>query len=109
MASAFIHQPKLIIVDEPMVGLDPRGAKLIKEVFRGFCSKGESVFMSTHTLEVAEEVCDRIAIIQKGKIIAVGNMKELREMAGSEGTKLESVFFKLTGGEEVKKVIEIQL
>ncbi len=106
MASAFIHQPKLIIVDEPMVGLDPRGAKLVKEVFRSFCSKGESIFMSTHTLEVAEEVCDRIAIIQKGKIIAVGNMKELRELAGSEGKKLESVFFKLTGGEGVKKVSE---
>ena len=106
MASAFIHQPKLIIVDEPMVGLDPRGAKLLKEVFRGFCNKGGTIFMSTHTLEIAEEVCDRIAIIQEGKITAVGNMKELREKAGSEGKKLESVFFKLTGGEEIKEVVE---
>ena len=106
MASAFIHHPKLIIVDEPMVGLDPKGAKLVKEVFRGFCSEGRSVFMSTHTLEIAEEVCDRIAIIQEGKIIAVGNMKELREKAGSEGKKLESIFFKLTGGEGVKKVVD---
>ena len=106
MASAFIHQPTVIIVDEPMVGLDPKGAKLVKEVFREFCNEGRTVFISTHTLEIAEEVCDRIAIIQEGKIIAVGNMKELREKAGSEGKKLESIFFKLTGGEGVKKVVE---
>jgi len=106
MASAFIHQPKLIVVDEPMVGLDPKGAKLVKEIFREFCKEEKTVFMSTHTLEVAEEVCDRIAIIQEGKIIAVGSMKELREKAGSEGKKLESIFFKLTGGEEVEKVVE---
>lgn len=106
MASALVHEPKLIIVDEPMVGLDPKGAKLVKEVFRGFCAKGGTIFMSTHTLEIAEEVCDRIAIIQQGKIITVGNMKELRERTGSDGKKLESVFFKLTGGEEVKKLVE---
>ncbi|KPJ55935.1 MAG: ABC transporter [Deltaproteobacteria bacterium DG_8] len=106
MASAFIHQPKLIVVDEPMVGLDPKGAKLVKEVFRGFCKEGRTVFMSTHTLEIAEEVCDRIAIIQEGKITAVGSMKELRERTGSEDKKLDSIFFKLTGGEEVKKVVE---
>jgi len=106
MASAFIHQPKLIIVDEPMVGLDPRGASLVKEVFRSFCTRGGTVFMSTHTLEIAEEVCDRIAIIQEGKIIALGNMKELKERAGSDGKKLESIFFKLTSGGKVKRVVE---
>jgi len=106
MASAFIHHPKLVIVDEPMVGLDPKGAKLVKEVFREYCDEGKTIFMSTHTLEIAEEVCDRIAIILEGKIVAVGNMKELKENSGSEGKKLESIFFKLTGGEEVKKVVE---
>ena len=106
MASAFIHHPKLVIVDEPMVGLDPKGAKLVKEVFREYSDKGKTIFMSTHTLEIAEEVCDRIAIILEGKIVAVGNMKELKEKSGSEGRKLESIFFKLTGGEEVKKVVE---
>ena len=106
MASAFIHQPKLIVVDEPMVGLDPRGAKLVKEVFRGFCAQGGTVFMSTHTLEIAEEVCDRIAIIQEGKIVAIGTMKELREQSGSQGKNLDSIFFKLIGGEEMKKVVE---
>jgi len=106
MAAAFIHHPKVIIVDEPMVGLDPQGAKLVKEVFREFCSEGNTVFMSTHTLEIAEEVCDRIAIIQEGRIIAVGNMRELKEKAGSEDKRLESIFFKLTGGEDVRKVVE---
>jgi ABC-2 type transport system ATP-binding protein len=106
MASAFIHHPKLVIVDEPMVGLDPKGAKLVKEVFREYCDEGKTIFMSTHTLEIAEEVCDRIAIILEGKIVAVGNMTELKEKSGSEGKKLESIFFKLTGGEEVKKVVE---
>lgn len=106
MASAFIHHPKLVIVDEPMVGLDPKGAKLVKEVFREYCDEGKTIFMSTHTLEIAEEVCDRIAIILEGKIVAVGNMKELKEKSGSDGKKLESIFFKLTGGEEVRKVVE---
>ena len=106
MAAAFVHHPKVIIVDEPMVGLDPQGAKLVKEVFREFCSEGNTVFMSTHTLEIAEEVCDRIAIIQEGRIIAVGNMRELKEKAGSEDKRLESIFFKLTGGEDVRKVVE---
>ncbi len=106
MVSAFIHHPKLVIVDEPMVGLDPKGAKLVKEVFREYCDEGKTIFMSTHTLEIAEEVCDRIAIILEGKIVAVGNMKELKEKSGSDGKKLESIFFKLTGGEEVKKVVE---
>jgi ABC-2 type transport system ATP-binding protein len=105
MASAFIHQPKVLVVDEPMVGLDPQGARLVKKVFREFCNEGGSLFMSTHTLEVAEEVCDRIAIIQAGKIIAVGTMKELREKAGGEDKKLESIFLTLTGGEEIKKVV----
>jgi ABC-2 type transport system ATP-binding protein len=89
-----------------MVGLDPRGAKLVKEVFKGFCAQGGTIFMSTHTLEIAEEVCDRIAIIQRGKIIAVGTIKELREKSGSEGSTLDSIFFKLVGGEEVQKVVE---
>ena len=106
MAAAFIHQPKLIIVDEPMVGLDPRGARLVKEVLRGFCAQGGTVFMSTHTLEIAEEVCDRIAIIQKGKIVAVGTIKDLREQSGSQDKTLDSIFFKLIGGDEIQKVVE---
>jgi ABC-2 type transport system ATP-binding protein len=108
MASALIHKPKVIIVDEPMVGLDPKGAKLVKKIFRDLCSNGTTIFMSTHTLEIAEEMCDRIGIIQGGHVITVGTMKELKESTGSEGKKLESIFFKLTGEEEevMEEVIE---
>jgi len=106
MASALIHKPKVIIVDEPMVGLDPKGAKLVKKIFRQLCQNGSMVFMSTHTLEVAEEVCDRIGIIQKGQVIATGTMKELKEKAGGEVKKLDSIFFKLTGDEEMEEVVE---
>ena len=106
MISAFLHQPKIIIVDEPMVGLDPAGARLVKEVFRSFASRGGAVFMSTHTLEVAEEVCDRIAIIHEGRIVASGTIGELRQKAGSEGVKLETLFFTLTGGEEERRLVD---
>ncbi len=106
MASSLIHKPQLLIVDEPMVGLDPKGANLVKKIFREICKKGTTIFMSTHTLEIAEEMCDRIGIIQKGSIVAVGTMKELREKTGTEGKKLESIFFKLTGGDEAGEVID---
>jgi ABC-2 type transport system ATP-binding protein len=107
MASALIHKPRLLIVDEPMVGLDPKGARLVKKIFRELCSKGTTIFMSTHTLEIAEEMCDRIGIIQNGKIVDVGTVTELRERTGSEGKKLESIFFKLTGGDEIVEVMDI--
>jgi ABC-2 type transport system ATP-binding protein len=106
MASALIHKPRLLIVDEPMVGLDPKGARLVKKIFREVCSKGTTIFMSTHTLEIAEDMCDRIGIIQNGTIVDVGTIKELRERTGSEGKKLESIFFKLTGGDEIVEVLE---
>ena len=106
MASSLIHKPKLLIVDEPMVGLDPKGASLVKKIFREICKKGTTIFMSTHTLEIAEEMCDRIGIIQKGTIVAAGTMKELREKTGTEGKKLDSIFFKLTGGDEIGEVID---
>ncbi len=99
MISALLHRPAIIIVDEPMVGLDPGGARLVKEVFRNFAAQGGAVFMSTHTLEVAEEVCDRIAVIHQGRIVASGTIDELRQKAGSAGMKLEALFFMLTGGE----------
>jgi ABC-2 type transport system ATP-binding protein len=89
-----------------MVGLDPGGARLVKEVFRNFASRGGAVFMSTHTLEVAEEVCDRIAIIHQGRIVASGTIDELRSKAGSAGMKLEALFFTLTGGEEDRRLTE---
>jgi ABC-2 type transport system ATP-binding protein len=109
MTTALIHQPKAIIVDEPMVGLDPRAAKLVKRIFRSLCKKGMTVFMSTHTLQVAEEMCDRIGIIHQGKLIAVGTMQDLREMSGMQAEELEDVYFKLTGAEEFEESVEIGL
>ncbi len=97
MCSALIHRPDLLIVDEPMVGLDPRGARLVKDIFRQEAGKGTTIFMSTHSLEVAEEVCDDIAIIRKGKIIARGSAGDLKRQAGEEGN-LEAIFLKLTEG-----------
>ena len=103
MASAFLHQPKVMVVDEPMVGLDPKGARLIKRVFREYCDSGHSVFVSTHTLEVAQELCDRIGIIDGGELIALGTMEELKVKAEIEGHDLEEIFLKLTGGEGFKE------
>ena len=107
MASALIHQPKAIIVDEPMVGLDPQGAKLLKDTFRKLAKDGVAIFMSTHTLEVAEQMCDRLAIIHEGKIIAEGTMEELRARAQEkDGAHLEDVFLSLVGAEDMKDIIQ---
>jgi len=106
ISSALIHQPELIVVDEPMVGLDPRSARLLKDLFRTFVGHGGTVFLSTHTLEVAEALCDRIAIIAKGKIIASGTMEQLRAQAHAGGAHLEEIFLKVTGGEAMAHVIE---
>lgn len=106
MCAAFLHKPRAVVVDEPMVGLDPRGARLIKQVFRALSREGVSILMSTHTLEVAEEMCDRITIILKGRIIARGTVDELRSLAGSEDEQLTPVFLKLTGGSGLQEIDE---
>lgn len=106
ISSALIHQPELIVVDEPMVGLDPRSAKLLKELFRAFADHGGTVFLSTHTLEVAEALCDRIAIIDQGEIIALGAMDQLRAQAHAGGAHLEEIFLRVTGGGAMADVIE---
>ncbi len=98
IASGFVHRPELIVVDEPMVGLDPKSARLLKDLFRAFTQRGGTVLMSTHTLEVAEAMCDRIAIIQGGRIAASGDMAELRRQTASGDASLEELFLKLTGG-----------
>lgn len=98
LCSAFLHRPRAVVVDEPMVGLDPRGALLIKDVFRAMSRSGVAILMSTHTLEVAQEMCDRISIILGGRIIARGTVSELRALAGTEDAPLTPVFLKLTGG-----------
>lgn len=98
LISALINDPKLFILDEPMVGLDPRSSFQLKEIMRGKCNEGKIVFFSTHVLEVAEKLCDRIAIINKGKIIAAGTMDELRQHS-KEKESLENIFLELTENE----------
>jgi ABC-2 type transport system ATP-binding protein len=107
MSAAFLHRPRAVIVDEPMVGLDPRGARLIKDVFRRMSERGVAILMSTHTLEVADEMCDGISIILKGRIIARGTVSELRQLAGGEHEELTSVFLKLTGGSGLQEIDEL--
>lgn len=97
MASALIHDPDIIIVDEPMVGLDPAAIRLVKKLFRDLADKGKTVFMSTHTLEIAESICDRVAIIHKGRILTQGTVAELQAQAGACHDRLEDLFLDLTG------------
>lgn len=105
ISSAFLHQPSLIVVDEPMVGLDPRSARILKDLLRAFADEGGTVFLSTHTLEVAEALCDRIAILQGGQVIAQGTMDELRLEASAGGAHLEDIFLKVTGGDALADVV----
>jgi ABC-2 type transport system ATP-binding protein len=98
-----LHQPRLLVVDEPMVGLDPHGAKFLKESFKRYAAQGMTIFLSTHSLNVAEEVANRLAIIQQGRIIAVGTLAEIRAQSGHSQAGLESLFLQLTAempGEE---------
>jgi ABC-2 type transport system ATP-binding protein len=108
MGSAFLHRPQAVAVDEPMVGLDPRGARLIKDVFRRMSERGVGILMSTHTLEVAQEMCHRVSIIQRGRIIAQGSVDEVKALAGGEDDEhLTSVFLKLTGGSGLQEIDEV--
>ncbi|MDO9110704.1 MAG: ATP-binding cassette domain-containing protein, partial [Desulfatirhabdiaceae bacterium] len=96
MCAALLHEPQVIIVDEPMVGLDPRGIKMVKELFQTLAQNGTTVFMSTHTLRLAQEVCDRIAIIHKGVIMATGTLRDLQQHIQNGDADLEQVFFEIT-------------
>ncbi|MBU5676732.1 ABC transporter ATP-binding protein [Alkaliphilus sp. MSJ-5] len=95
LIGALLNDPEVFILDEPLVGLDPKSAFKLKEIMRDRCNAGKSVFFSTHVLEVAEKLCDRIAIIRKGQIIACGTMEELRQQSESKQS-LENIFLELT-------------
>jgi len=107
ISSALIHRPEVIVVDEPMVGLDPRAARLLKDIFRAFVDRGGTVLMSTHTMEVAEAMCDRVAIIQEGEIVASGSMADLRNQTAAGDASLEELFLKVTGGAVEKELAVI--
>ena len=107
ISSAFVHRPEVIVVDEPMVGLDPKAARILKDLFREYTHRGHTIMMSTHTLEVAETLCDRIAIIAGGKIRASGTMAELRRDAEGGAQGLEDIFLKLTGENVARELVEV--
>jgi ABC-2 type transport system ATP-binding protein len=107
LAAALMHDPKVLILDEPTVGLDPKSARLIKDILRQLADRGAAVMLSTHILEIAERMCDRIGIINKGELIAVGTMDELRKLGTSGQTSLEDIFLGLTGGAEEMEMTEI--
>jgi ABC-2 type transport system ATP-binding protein len=107
ISSAFVHRPEVIVVDEPMVGLDPKAARILKDLFREYTRRGHTIMMSTHTLEVAETMCDRIAIIQGGVIRACGTMAELRANAEAGTTGLEQIFLKLTGENAARALVDV--
>ena len=107
ISSAFVHKPEVIVVDEPMVGLDPKAARTLKDLFREYTRRGHTIMMSTHTLEVAQTLCDRIAIIQRGVIRACGTMDDLRASAESGVSGLEDIFLRLTGEGLARELVEV--
>jgi len=106
LAAALVHDPKVLVLDEPTVGLDPKSARLIKDILRQMADRGAALFLSTHILEIAERMCDRIGIIHQGRLIAAGTMAELRA-AGSGESRLEDIFLSLTGGAEDAAIAEV--
>ncbi len=109
LAAALLHDPKVLILDEPTVGLDPKSARLIKDILRQIADRGAAIMLSTHILEIAERMCDRIGIINQGKLVAVGTLDELRSLGKREGNgaSLEDIFLELTGGAEYAEIAEV--
>ena len=107
LAAALMHDPKVLVLDEPTVGLDPKSARLIKDILRQLADRGAAVMLSTHILEIAERMCDRIGIINKGQLVAVGTMDELRTLDKTGQTSLEDIFLSLTGGAEETEIADV--
>ena len=106
LISALIHRPKVLILDEPLNGLDPRSAKIVKEILHRLAEDGVSILFSTHVLEIADAICSKITIISEGSIIAEGTSQEIKAIAGLKNSSLEDVFLKLTGSEDTAKIVE---
>jgi ABC-2 type transport system ATP-binding protein len=106
MAAALIHDPKVLVLDEPTVGLDPKSARMIKDILSQLAERGSLVFITTHILEIAEHMCDRIGIINRGHLIATGTMDELR-LVVQQQSSLEDIFLSLTGGAEDVEIAEV--
>ena len=100
LTAALLHDPQVLFLDEPTVGLDPLSARQMKDILQDFCKEGKTVFLSTHILEIAERMCTRMGIIDHGRLLAIGSLQELRHMVGQDGQSLEQIFLELTGSHE---------
>jgi len=109
LISAFMHKPKLLLLDEPLSGLDPRSARIVKDFLRKLATQGVTTIMSTHVLEIAQAMSDRIAIMYEGRLLALGTMKELSQKASLPESDLEDIFLKLTRTEDIREVVEALL
>ena len=108
LAGALLHEPPVLVLDEPLKGLDPYSARRVKDLLRDLCRRGSTVFLSTHILEIAERVCDRVGILDQGRLVAEGTMEDLRTQAqSSEETTLEDLFLKLTGAETEAEMVRM--
>ena len=105
LTAVLVHEPRVLFLDEPTSGLDPKSARTVKEILRALCNRGCTVFMTTHILEIAERICDRIGIINNGKLIAVGTMNELRQSSATADLSLEDIFLELTGSIEHEEMV----
>ncbi|MFH1724521.1 MAG: ABC transporter ATP-binding protein [Elusimicrobiota bacterium] len=111
LASILLHEPKALMLDEPLVGLDPKSARIVKEIFRKLAGRGCAIFMCTHILEIAERICDRVGIMIGGRLFASGTIEDIRGRsraagAGTDGVPLEDVFLELTGGQEYASLLK---
>ena len=104
LAGALIHEPRVLFLDEPTVGLDPRGARTLKALLRRLADRGVTIVLSTHILEIAERLCDRVAILDRGRLAAVGTLTELRSDGGER--TLEQIFLDMTGGDDSRDLLE---
>lgn len=102
--TAFLHEPEVLVIDEPMVGLDPRAAKQVRELMREYALKGNTVLLTTHSMEVAETVSDQVILIDNGQIAAEGTLAELQQQVGDNRADLEEIFLKITQEQEVKRL-----
>jgi ABC-2 type transport system ATP-binding protein len=109
VCASLVHEPRILVIDEPMVGMDPKGARKLKDLFRSLANQGTTIFVSTHSISVAEEICHRIGIIQRGCLVACGDMADLYAQANTKDGNLESVFLELTHEQSAPEIARQEL
>ncbi len=107
LSSALVHGPRVLVIDEPMVGLDPRSARLLKDLLRSYADGGGTVLVSTHTLELAEVLCDELAVVDRGRVAASGSLGDLRRAAAAEEAGLEEIFLRITRGATERSIATV--